>query len=174
MRIQEGDFLEAVTKADLCVCHFYHRDFERCKVLDKHLTLLARKYADTRFIRLSAPVSPPAAGLHHLIVGTLDLCHVMQMHSVSHAPHPAQEVRRHALHPALGASGGPLCARTPCWKQQGLQVPHRGCLHLALLALLIMTSADMPAVCTIARPVLVACNNACQVTDCSLRTAGSP
>jgi hypothetical protein len=38
------------------VCHFYHRDFERCKLLDKHLTILARKYFDTRFIKLSAPV----------------------------------------------------------------------------------------------------------------------
>ena len=52
-----GDFLEAVTKTDNVVCHFFHRDFERCKLLDKHLSILARKYFDTRFIRVSAPVS---------------------------------------------------------------------------------------------------------------------
>ena len=52
-----GDFLEAVTKADHVVCHFFHRDFERCKLLDKHLSILARKYFDTRFIKVSAPVS---------------------------------------------------------------------------------------------------------------------
>ena len=40
------------------VCHFFHRDFERCKILDKHLAILARKYFDTRFIKLSAPVRP--------------------------------------------------------------------------------------------------------------------
>ena len=40
------------------MCHFFHRDFERCKILDKHLAILARKYFDTRFIKLSAPVRP--------------------------------------------------------------------------------------------------------------------
>lgn len=53
-----GDFLEAVTKTDNVVCHFFHCDFERCKLLDKHLSILARKYFDTRFIKVSAPVSP--------------------------------------------------------------------------------------------------------------------
>ena len=52
-----GDFLESVTKTDHVVCHFFHRDFERCKLLDKHLSILARKYFDTRFIKVSAPVS---------------------------------------------------------------------------------------------------------------------
>ena len=57
MQVEEGDFLEIVTQAQRVVCHFYHRDFERCKLLDKHLQVLARKYFDTRFIKLSAPVS---------------------------------------------------------------------------------------------------------------------
>lgn len=52
-----GDFLEAVTQTENVVCHFFHRDFERCKLLDKHLSILARKYFDTRFIKLSAPVT---------------------------------------------------------------------------------------------------------------------
>ncbi|KAK9804390.1 hypothetical protein WJX72_010733 [[Myrmecia] bisecta] len=56
--VQEGDFLEIVTKAEKCVCHFFHRDFERCKIIDKHLGLLAKKYFDTRFIKLSAPDAP--------------------------------------------------------------------------------------------------------------------
>ena len=57
--MEEGDFLEIVTQTQRVVCHFYHRDFERCKLLDKHLQILARKYFDTRFIKLSAPVSSP-------------------------------------------------------------------------------------------------------------------
>lgn len=52
-----GDFLEAVTQTENVVCHFFHRDFERCKLLDKHLSILARKYFDTRFIKVSAPVN---------------------------------------------------------------------------------------------------------------------
>ncbi|CAK0786039.1 hypothetical protein CVIRNUC_009252 [Coccomyxa viridis] len=56
--VEEGDFLEIVTQAQRVVVHFYHRDFERCKLLDKHLQVLARKYFDTRFIKLSAPDAP--------------------------------------------------------------------------------------------------------------------
>ena len=59
LQVEEGDFLEIVTQAQRVVVHFYHRDFERCKLLDKHLQVLARKYFDTRFIKLSAPVSVP-------------------------------------------------------------------------------------------------------------------
>ncbi len=49
--MQEGDFLEAVTQSE----------FERCRIMDKHLSLLASKYFDTRFIKLSAPVRPAAS-----------------------------------------------------------------------------------------------------------------
>ncbi|EFN53113.1 hypothetical protein CHLNCDRAFT_26239 [Chlorella variabilis] len=56
--VAEGDFLEAVTKSDRVVCHFFHREFERCRIMDKHLGLLARKFFDTRFIKLSAPDAP--------------------------------------------------------------------------------------------------------------------
>jgi len=56
--ISEGDFLEVVTKTEMVVCHFFHRDFERCKIMDKHLNILARRFFTTRFIKLSAPDSP--------------------------------------------------------------------------------------------------------------------
>ncbi|KDQ64617.1 hypothetical protein JAAARDRAFT_52563 [Jaapia argillacea MUCL 33604] len=35
-----------------CVIHFFHRDFRRCQIMDKHLAKLAPKYFDTRFIRV--------------------------------------------------------------------------------------------------------------------------
>jgi len=35
-----------------CVIHFYHRNFQRCKVMDKHLEALAPKYFSTRFARV--------------------------------------------------------------------------------------------------------------------------
>ena len=49
--------MQAVTEEERCVCHFFHQDFERCRILDKHLAILSKKYFDTRFIKLSAPVS---------------------------------------------------------------------------------------------------------------------
>jgi len=35
-----------------CVIHFYHSNFKRCEIMDKHLTKLAPKYFNTRFLRV--------------------------------------------------------------------------------------------------------------------------
>jgi thioredoxin-like negative regulator of GroEL len=56
--ITEGEFLEVVTKTDFVACHFFHKDFERCKIMDKHLRLLAPQYFSTRFCKLHAPDAP--------------------------------------------------------------------------------------------------------------------
>lgn len=61
--VTEGEFLEVTTETENVVCHFYHRDFERCKILDKHLGALAKKHLETRFIKLSAPVRACLAGV---------------------------------------------------------------------------------------------------------------
>jgi hypothetical protein len=54
--ISEGEFLEITTKTERVVCHFFHRDFERCKLMDKHLGILAKRHFTTRFIKLAATV----------------------------------------------------------------------------------------------------------------------
>lgn len=56
--IEEGEFLDTVTKTELVVCHFFHKEFESCKIMDKHLQQLAYKYFETRFVKLSAPDAP--------------------------------------------------------------------------------------------------------------------
>ena len=38
--------------------HFYHQEFERCRIVDKHMQILARKYFDTKFIKCHAPDLP--------------------------------------------------------------------------------------------------------------------
>ena len=65
-----------MTKADFCACHFYHRDFERCKLLDRHLAVLCRRYPDTRFIRISAPVRllPDCSGPQSFVVSWARIC----------------------------------------------------------------------------------------------------
>lgn len=35
-----------------CIVHFYHTDFQRCEIMDKHLAKLAPKYFSTRFVRV--------------------------------------------------------------------------------------------------------------------------
>lgn len=56
--ISEGEFLEVVTKTERVVCHFFHKDFERCKIMNKHLKILAPKYFTTRFCKLHGPDAP--------------------------------------------------------------------------------------------------------------------
>ncbi|MCO5579014.1 hypothetical protein L7F22_032865 [Adiantum nelumboides] len=56
--VGEADFLAEVTGSDKVVCHFYHHEFVRCKIIDKHLKVLAPKYFDTKFIRVDAENAP--------------------------------------------------------------------------------------------------------------------
>jgi len=56
--VEEKEFLPEVTTTERVVAHFYHQEFERCRIMDKHLNVLAKKYFDTQFIKISAPDAP--------------------------------------------------------------------------------------------------------------------
>nr|XP_033514175.1 thioredoxin domain-containing protein PLP3B-like isoform X2 [Nicotiana tomentosiformis] len=56
--ISEGDFLGEVTGCEKVICHFYHREFYRCKIMDKHLKSLAPRHVDTKFLKLDAENAP--------------------------------------------------------------------------------------------------------------------
>ncbi|OVA12748.1 Thioredoxin domain [Macleaya cordata] len=56
--VSEGDFLGQVTGSEKVICHFYHREFYRCKIMDKHLKSLAPRHMDTKFIKLDAENAP--------------------------------------------------------------------------------------------------------------------
>eukprot|EP00467_Chlorarachnion_reptans_P003360 CAMPEP_0114513148 /NCGR_PEP_ID=MMETSP0109-20121206/15395_1 /TAXON_ID=29199 /ORGANISM="Chlorarachnion reptans, Strain CCCM449" /LENGTH=302 /DNA_ID=CAMNT_0001692961 /DNA_START=249 /DNA_END=1157 /DNA_ORIENTATION=+ len=56
--IVEEDFLPMVTKSKHVLCHFYHKDFERCKIMDKHLHVLARKHLCAHFLYINAEKCP--------------------------------------------------------------------------------------------------------------------
>lgn len=56
--VSQDDFLPAVTKSKYVVCHFYHPEFQSCKVVDKHLSGLARKHLATRWIKIDATKAP--------------------------------------------------------------------------------------------------------------------
>ena len=58
VEVQEADFLPNVTGSDNCVVHFFHKDFERCRIVDRHLGELARKHFDTRFFKINAVEAP--------------------------------------------------------------------------------------------------------------------
>lgn len=57
-RVEEQQFLEEVMSSQYVVCSFFHRDFERCAIMDHHLVLLAQQHTETKFIALDAEKSP--------------------------------------------------------------------------------------------------------------------
>ncbi|XP_024013579.1 thioredoxin domain-containing protein PLP3A [Eutrema salsugineum] len=56
--VSEGDFLGEVTRSEKVICHFYHKEFYRCKIMDKHLKTLAPRHVDTKFIKMDAENAP--------------------------------------------------------------------------------------------------------------------
>jgi len=54
----EKDFFEATKKSKNVVAHFYIDSSFRCKIVDKHLALLAPKHLETKFLKINAEKSP--------------------------------------------------------------------------------------------------------------------
>ena len=57
-QIAEDEFLTNVTASTHCIVHFFHSDFERCKIMDHHLRNLAPKHLETRFMKIDAAKTP--------------------------------------------------------------------------------------------------------------------
>ncbi|TVU42170.1 hypothetical protein EJB05_08562, partial [Eragrostis curvula] len=55
--VPEKEFFAAAKASERLVCHFY-RDNWPCKVLDKHLLILAKQHVETRFIKVHAEKAP--------------------------------------------------------------------------------------------------------------------
>ncbi|KAG4984418.1 hypothetical protein AAZX31_10G247200 [Glycine max] len=53
----EKDFFPVVKASERVVCHFYRENWP-CKVMDKHLNILAKQHIETRFVKLNAEKSP--------------------------------------------------------------------------------------------------------------------
>lgn len=50
----EKEFFDACKKSKKVVCHFYRDSTFRCKIVDKHLEILAPKHLETKFIKIDA------------------------------------------------------------------------------------------------------------------------
>ncbi|KAL0240761.1 hypothetical protein GEMRC1_005997 [Eukaryota sp. GEM-RC1] len=57
-QIDEGQFLKEVTASPRAVVHFFHPEFERCKLLDQHLDYLAQTHVETKFLKIEAAKAP--------------------------------------------------------------------------------------------------------------------
>lgn len=56
--IVETEFLDVMIKNQKVVCHFYHDQFERCKIMDKHIRKVADLHPETLFVRINADKTP--------------------------------------------------------------------------------------------------------------------
>merc|ERR1711998_668728 len=56
--ITEEEFLKEVCGSQWVVVHFHHREFFRCKIVDKHLRELAKKHLSCKFLTLDAEKAP--------------------------------------------------------------------------------------------------------------------
>lgn len=54
----EKEFFEVSKKSDNIVCLFYRDDSPRCKIVDHHLKILARKHIEAKFCKLNAEKCP--------------------------------------------------------------------------------------------------------------------
>ncbi|KAL0422560.1 UNVERIFIED_CONTAM: Thioredoxin domain-containing protein 9 [Sesamum latifolium] len=52
----EKDFFSIVKASERVVCHFYRENWP-CKVMDKHLAILAKQHIETRFVKINAEKS---------------------------------------------------------------------------------------------------------------------
>jgi len=56
--IVQDEFLPEVTGSKSVICHFYHKHFEKCKVMDKHLRLLCPHHIEAKFVTIDAEKAP--------------------------------------------------------------------------------------------------------------------
>ncbi|KHN20173.1 Thioredoxin domain-containing protein 9 like [Glycine soja] len=61
------DFFSVVKASERVVCHFFRENWP-CKVMDKHLNILAKQHIETRFVKLNAEKSPFLAEKLKIIV----------------------------------------------------------------------------------------------------------
>jgi len=55
---EEKEFFNVTKGSDNCVIHFYRDETFRCKILDKHFNILAKKHLETRFCKINAEKCP--------------------------------------------------------------------------------------------------------------------
>lgn len=56
--IVQDEFLAEMTNSTRVICHFYHRDFPRCEIMNHHLSKLAPKHIESKFVKIDADKAP--------------------------------------------------------------------------------------------------------------------
>jgi len=56
--IVQDEFLSECTSSMFVVVHFFHKEFERCKIMDHHLKVIAKSHLSCKFVRIDAEKAP--------------------------------------------------------------------------------------------------------------------
>lgn len=57
--INESEFLSECTgSSKFVICHFFNDEFERCKIMDFHLNIIAEAHVEAKFLRMDAAKAP--------------------------------------------------------------------------------------------------------------------
>lgn len=56
--VSQDEFLPECTGSNFVVVHFFHEDFDRCKIMDHHLKIMAPLHLSCKFIRINAEKAP--------------------------------------------------------------------------------------------------------------------
>ncbi len=56
--IVQDEFLAEMTSSTRVICHFYHKDFPRCEIMNHHLSKLAPKHLEAKFVKINAEKAP--------------------------------------------------------------------------------------------------------------------
>jgi thiol-disulfide isomerase/thioredoxin len=56
--IVQDEFLKECTSSERVICHFYSDEFTRCAIMDKHISKLALRHVETKFIKINAVKAP--------------------------------------------------------------------------------------------------------------------
>lgn len=56
--IVQDEFLAEMTSSAWVVCHFYHRDFARCEIMNHHISRLVARHVETKFVKINAEKAP--------------------------------------------------------------------------------------------------------------------
>ncbi len=54
----EKEFLAITTGTKRAVVHFFHRDFRRCDIIDKHLQIIAQNHFKTKIAKINVESAP--------------------------------------------------------------------------------------------------------------------
>jgi len=70
----QKDWFAEIKANDRVICHFYRGSTWRCEIVDKHLTILAQKHLETRFIKIDAEKSPFLAEKLNIVLMPTIIC----------------------------------------------------------------------------------------------------